>query len=278
MGLVGGILVAIGVVLFFVQRHYRLKLRSLQLATPATTAELRHLQRQVAREIGGGHLREYVKITGHVTTGSPLISPLTQTPCVYYKMLVTREYEEENGEIDVKAIDVKAILMGNSEGQTYRPTPGSSSETVSSHSQLIPFRLRDRYGEVEVEATGAEIETVKVLDEFRPASDPNCLSFGSFTLNTGNLSVNRSTGTTLGYRYQEWILPVDRSVLIVGSASDQTGALRIERPTTRGQKFFISLKSEESLSQDTRRAIRYASLGAGACGGLGLVLILMSLF
>ncbi len=262
MGILGGILVVVGIVLFFVQRHYRLKLRSLKLATPTTTAELHRLQEQVAQEIGGGNLREYVKITGQVTTDTPLLSELKQVPCVYYRMAVTREYEEQVRETD-------------SEGRTRWRTE-RRSDTISSNSQSIPFRLRDRHGEIEVDATGADIETVQVLNEFRPANTASRLSFGAFTLNVGTLAMG--SGTTLGYRYQEWILPVDRSVLIVGTASDQTGTLRIERPTTKGQKFFISLRSEDSLSQETRNTVLYTSLGAAACGTLGTVLVLMSLF
>ncbi len=262
MGIFGGILVMVAVVLFFVQRHYRLKLRSLKLATPSTTAELHHLGEQVAREIGSGNLREYVKITGQVTTESPLISELKQVPCVHYKMAVMREYEEQVRETD-------------SDGRTRWRTE-RRSDTISSNSQSIPFRLRDRYGDIEVDPTGADIETVQVLNEFRPANNANRLSFGAFTLNIGTLSFG--SGTTLGYRYQEWILPVDRSVLVVGTASDQTGTLRIERPTAKGQKFFISLKSEDSLTQDTSNTILYTGLGAVACGGIGVLLILLSLF
>lgn len=38
MSIFGGLLLIAAIALFFVQRHYRLKLRSLKLATPSTTA------------------------------------------------------------------------------------------------------------------------------------------------------------------------------------------------------------------------------------------------
>jgi len=262
MAIFGGILIVAAIVLFFVQRHYRLKLRSLKLATSVTTAEIHHLREQVAQEISGGNLREYVKLSGQITADAPLISELKQMPCVHYKMTVTREYEEQVRETD-------------SEGKTRWRTE-RRSDTISSNSQSIPFRLRDRHGEIEVVPTGADIETVQVLDEFRPATNTNRLSFGGFSVSIGSLSLGG--GTTLGYRYQEWILPVDRFALVVGMASDQTGTLRIERPSAKGQKFFISLKSEDTLSQDTSNTILYTGIGSGVCGGIGVLLILISLF
>lgn len=91
------------------------------------------------------------------------------------------------------------------------------------------------------------------------------LGFGNFQINVGSLTFG--SGNTIGYRYQEWITPVDRPVLVVGLASNQTGTLRIDRPTTKGQPFLVSLKSEDSLSQDTSNAVLYSTIGAVACGG-----------
>ncbi|MFN4067140.1 MAG: E3 ubiquitin ligase family protein [Thermosynechococcus sp.] len=261
MGVLGGFLLIVAIALFLVQRHHHLKLRSLKLATSSTTADLHYLQQQVAQEIGSGSLREYVKVCGQIVADQPLISALKQVPCVHYRMRVSREYEETVSETE-------------SEGHTQWRTERRST-TISSNSQTIPFRLRDRYGEIEVDPRGADIETIQVLDEFRPANNTARLAFGSFQVNVGSLTFG--SGNTIGYRYQEWITPVDRQVLVVGMASDQTGTLRIERPTVKRQKFFVSLKPEDSLSQDTSHAVLYSTIGAAACGGLGVLLILLAL-
>ncbi|MFN3679399.1 E3 ubiquitin ligase family protein [Thermosynechococcus sp.] len=261
MGVLGGFLLIVAIALFLVQRHHRLKLRSLNLATPSTTAELHYLQQEVAQEIGAGSLREYVKVSGRIVVDHPLLSELKRAPCVHYCMRVSREYEETVSETD-------------SEGHTQWRTEHRSA-TISRNSQTIPFRVRDRYGEIEVDANGADLDTIQILDEFRPVNSPSCLTFGSFQVDVNNLSPQ--SGRTIGYRYQEWITPVGRQVLVVGMASDETGTLRIERPAAKGQKFFVSLKSEDRLSQDTRRALLYSTLGTAACGGLGILLILLAL-
>lgn len=232
----GSILLIAAIALFFVQRHYNLKLRSLKLADAMTTVELHQLADHIAHEIGSGSLRRYVKVSGVITCENPLISELKQMPCVYYTMSVTREYEE-----DVRKTD--------SDGKTYWSTE-RRSQTMSSNSQSTPFFVRDRHGDVQVNPSNAAIDTVSVLDEFRSAGSSSSFSVGAFQMNLNMFS--QSGSRTIGYRYKESILPLNRHVLVVGLASDQTSVLQIEQPTESGKKFFISLKSEASLSQETK--------------------------
>lgn len=115
---------------------------------------------------------------------------------------------------------------------------------------------------------------MQVLDELRPADKPH-----SFSLSLGFLSLNWRFGNTptLGYRYQEWVLPLGQPVSVVGMASDQGGVLRLQKPQSRGQKFIISLSFEDQLIQEykqQRRKMTYASLSAALCGVCGLVLAL----
>ena len=95
MAIFGAILLIIGVVLFFVQKNYSTKLRSIQSAIPATVAELQKIASEIAAEIGSGNLREYVKVRGLIRSDRPLLSELKQQPCVHYTMRVVREYEEK---------------------------------------------------------------------------------------------------------------------------------------------------------------------------------------
>ncbi len=259
----GIILIIAAVVLFFVQRHYRLKLRSLKLANTVTTAGIKRLAADVAAEIGGGSLREYIKVYGRVKADQPLTSELKQIPCVYYSMSVTREYE-----VRVRSEDSE----GRTEWRTER-----RSDTISSNTQSTPFCVQDAQGEVWINPMDAGVETVQVLDEFRPEANNNRLSFGNFSFNL-DVSFGDSGGKTLGYRYKESILPLDRQILVVGEASDQTGRVEIGKPQEKGRKFFISLKSEDTLTSHTKDTILYTTWGAIGCGILGFILLVAGLF
>lgn len=265
MAILGGILIVVGIVLFFIQNNARQKMKSLKQARTSTVADLVHIAQGVAAEIGAGSWRDYVKLWGQIHCDTPLTSELKQVPCVYYEMQVEREYEE-------------TVTERDSEGRTTRKTE-RHSEIVSQNRQSIPFLLQDSTGQVLVDPSGATIETVSVLDEFRDkAAAGSTVSFGSFSLSLGG---DRDGRRTLGYRYRESILPLNRSVLVLGLATDarpdEQVKVAIEKPTTRGQKFMISLKSADQLRQGAENTAKYTFWGMVVALIAGVVLLVLGL-
>ena len=262
MAIFGGILIVIGIILFFVQKNYSTKLQSIKLATASTVGELQRIASEIAGEIGSGNLREYVKVRGIIRSDRPLISELKQLPCVHYTMRVVREYEEQQTTRD-------------SEGKT-RTETRRSSETISSNSQSIPFTLQDRSGELVVNPDGGNIETVQILNEFRQENfNSSSISFGGFSLAVGGgMGGGRRT---LGYRYTESILPCDREVLVIGTAADDGGQVTLRKPIQSDKKFIISLKSEEELAKSTANAAKGFLYGEIACFAIGAILLVLGL-
>ena len=241
MVIFGIILLIVGVILFFVQRSQKQKLFSLKSARSMTAAELASTAGAVADEIGGGSWRDYIKVWGEVVTDTPLYSEHKQEPCVYYVAKVIREFEE-----------TETTRTDDGKTQTKRQR---KSETVSNQRQSRPFWLRDRTGTVKVDPDGANIETISVLDEFRP----------------------QRSGNTLGYRYQESVLPMGRSVLVVGAVSDLTGDVIIGKPAKSDNKYIISLKDEEQLATTTTRNANITFYGMTGCLAGGVLLLLVGL-
>ena len=255
----GAILLTIGIILFFVQKHQRGKAFSLRKARAVTVAELQHLAREVAAEIGGGSWQDYVKLTGTIRCDRPLTSELKQEPCVHYQMSVRREYEE-------------TVTKRDSDGKSYRDTE-RGSETVSSNQRSVPFHVEDHTGQIEVNPNGASIETVKILDEFRQEqSAGGMISFGGFSLALGSTSGNRRT---LGYHYTESILPTEQQVLVVATVSDQTGHLVLQRPAEKANQFIIALKTEAELTRVTQRNAQISFYSMIGCLGIGALLLIM---
>jgi len=229
----GIVLLIIGVILFFVQRHQKQKMFSIQSARPMTAAELNATAGAVAEEIGGGSWRDYVKLWGTVIADRPLHSEHKQAPCVHYISEVIRVYEKKD-----------------EDGKTKQ-----SSETVANNKQSMPFLLRDRTGTVKIDPEGAQIDVIKIMDDYRA----------------------ERSGDTLGYRYREAVLPVDREVLVVGAVSDLTGDVVIGKPVKSDHKYLISLKNEEVLADATQRNARQAFYFMVGCLALGAVLTLIGL-
>lgn len=262
MAIFGGILIVIGIILFFVQKNYSTKLQSIRLATSSTIAELQRIASEIAGEIGSGNLREYVKVRGIIRSDRPLISELKQEPCVHYTMRVVREYEEQQ-------------VVTDSEGKR-RTETRRSSETVSNNTQSIPFTLQDSSGELIVNLDGGNIDTVQVLDEFRKDNaSGSSISFGGFSLAIGaGIGGGRRT---IGYRYTESILPCDREVLVIGTAADEGGKLTLRKPIQSDKKFIISLKSEEELAKSTANAAKGFFYGMVGCFAIGAILLIIGL-
>lgn len=259
MKIIGIILIVISIILFFVYSNLKRKLASLRQARPASVAELNHLASEIALEMGSGSWRDYVKLRGTIQCDQPLVSELKQAPCVHYQMTVVREYEEQVTERDSDDNEVTKTQRG--------------SETLSQNRQSIPFFLQDDTGEIWVEPEGAQIETVRVLDEFSPEQPSGGqLSFGGFSLALSSVETGRQT---IGYRYQESILPVQRQVFVVAQVSDFNQSLVLENPTTKGQQFVISLKSEEALAQTTQTSVTYALYGMLSTLGVGVLLLIL---
>ena len=258
---VGIILLMVGVVLFFVERSHRGRATSLQAARSVTVAELQSIATEIAGEIGGGNWRDYIKLNGFIRCDQPLLSELKQEPCVHYQMSVTREYEE-------------TITRKDAKGKPYQETD-RGSESVSRNQRSIPFYLEDRTGRIEVNPDGAQLDTVKILDDFRPdEAAGGMIAYGGFSLVLGNSSDHRRT---LGYRYRESILPVDQRAVVVGMMSDRSGSLKVQKPTGSDQQFIISLKDEETLVKNAAGNAKTAFYSMIGCFTLGVILLVIAL-
>jgi len=129
------------------------------------------------------------------------------------------------------------------------------SEQVSHNRQFTPFWLKDDTGSILINPDGAAVETVDIMDELR----------------------EERSRSTLGYRYRESVLPVGRSVLVVGAVSDVTGQVTIGKPVQADHQYLISLKDEEMLATTTSRHAQNMGIAMVVCLVAGVVLLVWGL-
>ncbi|MGB3199472.1 MAG: E3 ubiquitin ligase family protein [Nodosilinea sp.] len=272
MAIAGLVFIVAGAVLWWVRNRQQRRCNQLKLARAAKSIDLEAMATAVSQEIGGGAWRDYVWLWGTPNSSTPLTSEFKQVSCVSYTSTVVREYEETVREKDSN---------GNVTTRTQR-----GSETVSEHQQRIPFDLVDDAGRVRVDPEGANIEAVEVLNDFRPgAPTGGMLSYGPFSLVLGG-DGHSGSRRTLGYRYKESVLPLDRPVLVVGTASDgrrpaleghRTGTLAIEKPTQTDQPYIITTRSHEALAKSIGQSAQIAFWSMVGCFGVGVVLLLAAM-
>ncbi len=258
MTILAAALAAVSLVLLLVARAQRSKALDMRATETSTAADLAALASDVAKEIGPGSFTRVVELKGtaEAAPGSPpLVAEMSGTPCVYCRAVATREYEERYEEVDKD---------GNRRSGTRR-----GSETVSSNERRAPFALRDGTGAVEIDLEGASVEAERTLSRFEPGEGRGAFSLGSFNLDLASLARAAGGRRTVGYRFEEWAIPIGRRLYVLGEADDSGGRLRVRKPGSKGARFIVSVKSEEELVKAatglaTGLTVAAALLGAGA--------------
>lgn len=256
MGLVifGLVLIAGAVGLFFAGRHNAERVFQIKRTQTSKIKNLAELAASVAKEIGPGGFHETAEVKGEVVCDQPLRSELAQAECAYYSFKVTREYEEKYWEKDSEGRQVQKTRRG--------------SEIVASNERMAPFFVADDTGRIKVPSLeGASLDTVKSHSSFQPAGSN--LRVGSFVLNLAGVGSN-----TLGYRYEESIIPLHKQIYILGEAVDTGGELAIQRPDNKKDMFIISLHSEEELIKSAQGAQMGFNIGSviALIAGIGILI------
>lgn len=255
---IGIFLIVAAVVLVVVHVFARRKTGHLLAAQNATPGALAALASKVAGELGGGGFSEFATLTGQGATEQPLVSPLGVRPCLYYRMTVTRRYEEEYTERDDK-------------GNTHRKTR-TGSETMSTQEEFCDFHLQGEDGHLPVHLEGASFDNlIETVDRFEPAGNGMAvLSLGRFRMSLGSVGSGRRT---LGYHYREHVLPAGTHLTVVGLVTDaRGGGLSSGRG---GPAFIVSTRTKREMLGSAKRTANITAIASGLClvGGAVLTII-----
>ena len=210
----------------------------------------------MAEGFGSGSLRFPAAVAGTARSSEPLVSELAETPSVYYAMTVHREYEEDRPR------------ESSREGKDHGPR--RASEQMARNVRSVPFLVEDATGSIRVDPSGARFIAENALSRFEATAggEPR-LRVGSYELVPRHAGGSR----TLGYRFHEEVVPVDREVFVLGEVSDPDGELRIGAPEGQGE-LLVSTKSKTQLQKELGSGSKGLKIGAIVCGTLGLLLVL----
>jgi E3 Ubiquitin ligase len=137
------------------------------------------------------------------------------------------------------------------------------SGVVASHTRRTLFQIEDQTGCITVDPADGQLTTEKVHSRFERGS----------WLAVAYSIVTGAGSRTLGYQYEEWAIPVEHRLYVLGEATDASGELRMQRPADKGQHFIVSTKSEEALTSRAATIIRVLQVCAvvALLAGLGLI-------
>ena len=258
------VLIGAGVGLFFGQKSQGEKLYQMKAAQTLMTSELSQEAKDVAEGLGEkGSYNKIVEVKGKVVCDSPLTSELAGKPCVHYSMRITRKYEETYWDTDSNGRRVQRTRQG--------------SDTVAHNERSIPFYVEDSTGRIRVNPEGGDMISEKSYSQFQPGE------IGGTSVRIGNFSINLPSITstsgrrTIGYEYEEYIIPINRDVYILGEAADSSGELQMQKPSDKNNRFIISTKSEEELQRGAAGAQKGMLAGSIITSIGGFVVLILTI-
>lgn len=261
--IVGSLLLIFAAGFFFERRSILKEILAIKSTATSTVAQLKELSHRIGNERGSaGAFQEQVEVKGFIRSNNPMTAQLSERPCVYSKMRVVEKYEETYYEEDED---------GNRESKTRR-----DSTTLADNNIQISFQLEEKTGIIQIDPNGAKIEAIEVVDGYELPRDQNqgtvSLSFGGFSLTLPSRGFNNNK-RILGYQYNEWILPIDTQIYVLGEVTDSDGTLKIQQPANPEHPFLISHKSEEQLLRFKERKAHNKNIASIVCFVLGIICI-----
>lgn len=249
-------LVAAGVCAFLAYRSKR-RVHAMVTTETYTVRELRELATASAQAAGEGVFELRCEVVGKTRPGESgvLRSELGRRKCVWHAHRVTREYWVR-----------KSVYDHNTGGR--KTVSEKKSEVVSERRSEESFMVEDATGRVPVRVGDVDIDgKIKAVDRYEPAKATKVLKIGNFRLPLEG----RSSGGTIGFRYEEWILPVGVRTYVLGTARDASGRIEITDPS------IVSTRDEQQLIRESRGRQRTYSLVAAGCAVVGAALLVFGL-
>lgn len=219
------VLLVIGIVCFFIVLEKKKILNTFEELPKRSAADIIS-----SGDAGAFHT---ARVRGKVVCDEPLKSEISETQCVFYETEVLRRY-------------TKKVRGKNSAGHTSTKTD-HRRERVAHNVRQKDFYLDDGTGKIKVSLEGAKIDKDQVVEEYKPVDtvDAAEIAFGGFRLALGAISGE----TTRGYEYREWVIPVDKEIMVLGGIRKGEGELCLTVPDDSRYKYIISFLDEHSFKQ-----------------------------
>lgn len=238
MGAIFALLVGIGIIALIYGAIMRFKAGRIAKAPFAPTGDAR------AKAAGNGA----ISVEGNVRCAEPLISPVTQTPCLYYELKVVGSWK------DGDATKTKDYVL---------------------EKHAAAFALDDGSGPIAIDASGGgDFDTKQTFDEIKKegffadlknamgAREP--IVFGAYAFANPVLSKANE------FRCTERVLPLPPKLFALGKLENDV----IKAPGWMA--LMLSPKSRDELLGSTAKSAKMALIGGGVSAAVGLVAYVVS--
>jgi hypothetical protein len=270
--LIGGALAIIGVISLFMAMLAARRVRVMTATKTSKIADLVPAYEAIRAELGGeaSEMRQTVELKGHVECDTPLTGELSKKAAAIVHTRVTRDVEV-------------LVRTRDKQGRTQERWDRRSEQVHSTNAEA-PFYLNDGTGRMRIRPAGAKLDLVEVVNRFE---QPGAVEQNSSTLSLGSFSFQFSSTMgsgkrTIGYRFQESILPLGAALYVLGELSDTGEGLAVRDSDRDERPFIVSTEDEEALVRSGRSSVTWGKrIGVGGLG-LGIIVgavgVIMAIF
>jgi hypothetical protein len=212
--------------------------------------------RRISDEVGGqGGFRKTAELVGvaQPRVEGLLASELSKTPCVWFRYRVEREYE----------------VVEYRDGRRQR---SKRTEQVAEHTSPHWYTLvDDQGGAIPLDPNGTSPDRAEqTVDSYEPHhGQGRPTTFFGIELP----SFLAESDSTIGFKYQEWVIRPGTRLYVLGEVNDSGGRLTLGKPQQTGT-FIISTRSEQELRDTRVKHHRYLAIAVIAAATLGTALII----
>lgn len=250
---VGLILVIIALVLFLLSRRSEAKVHYVKATETTKVGALQQLVGEVAADMPDGvalGFKDYVELKGRIACDAPLRGELSDQVGAVIETEVIRVFERREETRDAQ---------GHIRTEWRR-----SEETLSSNRREAEYWIDDGTGRIRVKASRG-VELIKAVDRFEPPQVQSDSGFGGqLSIGSGRFQISIGSGRwdvdtqrTLGYRFVERLLPINKPVYAIGEAAVTEDEGLVFRPPTEDDKkkpFMVSPRTEEEIVKSAEKS------------------------
>lgn len=258
MWIIGAILIAFGIALFFYKKKVEDKLLDVKYYDQTDIKSAVETCVSVSQELGSGHYSQMIKVAAKAHSDTPLRGEFSNEPCVYYEVSAIHEFE-------------KLVERKDDNGKVHRNWV-AGTETIGSKKEGGEFGLNDGTGSVLVDIQGADLTLDNAVNRFKNSGGTVSFSFGTFRPENGREKRSK------GYREVERNIPLGQKLFVLGELHDRNGAPTISISKEKGNPFIVSIKSEEEVIGGLESKVKMVYYGAIACLVIGPILIVANFF
>lgn len=243
--------------IFYVRTKAQDTAREMKFMQTKSISDLKDMFDQMDSNGLGNEYREYVELKGNIVSDNLVETPFSNRSVAYCEATVSqvieekKEYTDSNGNRETRIDKREEEISTEKSSQEISIKDGSSDDSV----------------DIELNATGCNLDIPKTFDRFEPKSNVNNYRFFN------SISINRYGAETIGFKMVEKTISANQNLYVLGEAFKVGNTIHIGKPRDSKKPFVVTTKSEEDFINKSNQNARIALIAGVITIAVGVYLL-----